>query len=532
MKLQRILLCWLAVCAVLARVVEAFAPVQEVAFQCHTRATPLHQRHDQPTRQVSHPDGSFVSCFVKRTTTEEQEDVVTVVVAAATNDDENDNQVNALLDSGVAGPLLLLLASQFLLFIGVGAVIPSIPLYGKELGFSSAANGIVISAPAVALLLVSKFSGNFADLGRKPAMMGGMALIAVADLGTATANSLLTLLVARLALGAGRGVSEAGERGLLADLAKRIPAFRGRALATQQAVTAVGIAIGAPLGGVVVERYGPRAAFLCVTAAAIVALICYAFLPETVPQPELDKADRDSASIFASFKRPSWLSSTSSTTTASLKEQQTLDWADFWRQNKWRGLALCQSGTSFGFACKIASIPVLATQYLPGGAIGAGALLSAAGLSGLVGAPAGGWLTDRAGAKTTVILSGIASAISLLLVPLALQIESMPFSVTIQDDLVLEGPALAFSLLVIGWSVGVAAQGPGLTALAQEQAPTGLEATAMALPRAVGDGTYIIAPFLLGLAADNWSAGAECAVAGSAILLGVLALAALNDAED
>lgn len=469
---------------------------------------------------------------MKRTTTEEQEDVLTVV-AAATNNDENDNQVDAFLNSGVAGPLLLLLASQFLLFIGVGAVIPSIPLYGKELGFSSAANGIVISAPAVALLLVSKFSGNFADFGRKPAMMGGMALIAVADLGTATANSLLTLLVARLALGAGRGVSEAGERGLLADLAKRIPAFRGRALATQQAVTAVGIAIGAPLGGVVVERYGPRAAFLCVTAAAAVALICYAFLPETVPQPKLNNADGDSTSIFASLKKPSWLSSTSSTTTtSSLKEQQTLDWADFWRQNKWRGLALCQSGTSFGFACKIASIPVLATQYLPGGAIGAGALLSAAGLSGLVGAPAGGWLTDRAGAKTTVILSGVASAISLLLVPLALQIESIPFSVTIQDNLVLEGPALAFSLLVIGWSVGVAAQGPGLTALAQEQAPTGSEATAMALPRALGDGTYIIAPFLLGLAADNWSAGAECAVAGSAILLGVLALAVLKDAED
>ena len=443
----------------------------------------------------------------------------------------NNNNVNAFLDSGVAGPLLLLLASQFLLFIGVGAVIPSIPLYGKELGFTSAANGIVISAPAVALLLVSKFSGNFADQGRKPAMMAGMALIAVADFGTATANSLWTLLVARLALGAGRGVSESGERGLLADLAKRIPSFRGRALATQQAVTAVGIAIGAPLGGVVVERYGPRAAFLCVTAAAVVALMCYAFLPETVPQPD--------EPVQTSKKMTSWFSSKSSaaattTTTFTSKEQQqqTLDWADFWRQNKWRGLALCQSGTSFGFACKIASIPVLATEYLPGGAIGAGALLSAAGLSGLVGAPAGGWLTDRAGAKTTVILSGIASAISLLLVPLALQVKTLPFSITIQENLVLEGPALAFSLLVVGWSVGVAAQGPGLTALAQEQAPTGSEATAMALPRAVGDGTYIIAPFLLGLAADNWPAGAECAVAGSAILLGVLALAALKDAED
>ena len=288
----------------------------------------------------------------------------------AESDDDDDSLV---VDDSVMGPLILLLVSQFLLFIGVGAVIPSIPLYGKELGFSSAANGVVISAPAVALLLLSKFGGNYADQARKPAMMAGMALIAVSDLGTAMATGLPSLFVARLGLGAGRCISEAGERGLLADLANQIPALRGRALAAQQAITAVGIAIGAPLGGIVVERYGPRAAFLCVTAAALVALTLYAFLPETVPQLE-------------------------STETATAKGRQSskpqndtaLDWGDFISQNKWRGLALCQSGASFGFACKIASIPVLAADILPGGAIGSGALLSAAGLSGLVGAPIGG----------------------------------------------------------------------------------------------------------------------------------------------
>ena len=181
-------------------------------------------------------------------------------------------------NGNVKAPLILLLVSQFLLFIGVGAVIPSIPLYGKELGFSSAANGIVISAPAVALLILSKWGGNFADKARKPAMIIGMAVIAISDLGTAFANSLPMLLVARLGLGAGRCVSEAGERGLLADLANRIPQLRGRALATQQAVVALGIAIGAPIGGLVVEDYGPRAAFLCVTTAAMIAFVLYFFL--------------------------------------------------------------------------------------------------------------------------------------------------------------------------------------------------------------------------------------------------------------
>jgi hypothetical protein len=63
---------------------------------------------------------------------------------------------------------------------------------------------------------------------------------------------------------------------------------------------------------------------------------------------------------------------------------------------------------------------VLAAATLPGGAAGGGALISAAGLSGLVRAPIGGWLTDRTRSKFTVILSGMLSAAGLKLVPAAL----------------------------------------------------------------------------------------------------------------
>ena len=84
----------------------------------------------------------------------------------------------------------------------------------------------------------------------------GMVVIAISDLGTALANGLVALVVARLGLGAGRCVSEAGERGMLADLAGKTPELRGRALAAQQATIALGIAIGAPVGGIVVEEIG------------------------------------------------------------------------------------------------------------------------------------------------------------------------------------------------------------------------------------------------------------------------------------
>jgi MFS family permease len=248
----------------------------------------------------------------------------------------------------VVDPLVSLLIAQFLLFIGVGAVIPSIPLYGKELGFSSAANGLVISIPAVAMLILSKVGGKYADQGRKPAMNFGMAWIALSDLGTALATSLPMLIVARLGLGAGRCISESGERGMLADLANQMPQRRGRALAAQQACAALGIAIGAPLGGIVVEEYGPRAAFLCVSVAATIAMIIYCFLPETMNCSE-KLIDEMPASKVSD----------------SLSLADKADWGRLLSQKQWRGIAICQSGASFGFGAKIAAIPLLAASHLP-----------------------------------------------------------------------------------------------------------------------------------------------------------------------
>lgn len=408
--------------------------------------------------------------------------------------------LSALPDSEeVVRPLSLLITAQFILFIGVGAVVPVLPLYGKSIGLSSAVNGVVLSAPAVALLVGARPAGQFADRSRKPAMMYGMALIALADLGTSTSLSLVPLVFSRLGLGAGRCVAEAGERGMLADLAGRVPSLRGRSLAAQQAVAALGIAVGAPLGGMVVEQYGPRAAFLCVTSAALVTLSLYSLLPETREQSGFGNA---------------------ASGTPATQDKQSALWAKLLDDTRWRGLCVCECGARFGFAAKIASVPVLAAAVL-GGAANAGFLLSAAGLSGVLGATVGGVITDRAGAKTCALASGTVSGVALMFVPLALALPaehggSLPFD-----------SGAAFALAVVLWSFGAAAQAPSLAAIGQELSPPASVAEALALPRAVGDAVYIVAPFLLGLVSDASppSSGVECAVAGGASLLGVIALA-------
>ena len=370
-------------------------------------------------------------------------------------------------------------------------------------------------------------------------MMGGMACICLSDLGTGLADSLWTLLVARLGLGLGRGYAEAGERGMLADLLagrsrrggpEEEEDWRGRGLALQQACVAVGIACGAAGGGVLVEKFGVRSGFFCVSFAAAVCLALYSFLPETLVDYRMMDGEIKSNIII--------------NTTTESDSTNSSDNSDEWirlltTSPTWRSLAICQCGASFGYACKIAIIPVLAANYLPGGIAGAGFLLSSAGLMGLIGASLGGYLTDRLGSRFAVISAGLLSGVAFALVPFGLsliddKVESSSLALAEFHILDMGIGSASFVALVLLWSIGASAQGPALVALAQQEAPPGKEATALGLPRAFGDGTYIIAPLILGYASDvagQIIPGVACAVAGFAICLGSVALLAVSSAS-
>ena len=415
---------------------------------------------------------------------------------------------------------------------------------------------MVISAPALALLLVSKVSGEFADKARRPAMVGGMAAIALSDVGTALATGLPTLVLARLGLGLGRGYAEAGERGMLADLAGAAPKLRGRALAVQQAAVGLGIALGAPAGGAVVDVYGPRASFLCVSAAALVAL-CICKCPRLCVVSLAHCADSSTAltprnctdallpETVVATKNDSVTAATADGKDA-VDDSNKADWAELLRTSPaWRGLCAAQAGTSVTFACKIAVIPVLAGSLL-GSAKDTGLLISAAGLAGLVGAPLGGVLSDLAGPRLVACLSGSLAGLSLCLIPLGLTLDESVglFLASLPEPLrsAIDSPTLAaggadaasFVALVLVWSVCVSAQGPALTSLAQTNAPPGSESTALGLPRAVGDSTYIVAPLVLGYVTDAVPdvRGVACLLAGASILVGSAALLLLSEDDE
>ncbi|MBF6235438.1 MFS transporter, partial [Nocardia farcinica] len=64
--------------------------------------------------------------------------------------------------------LITLYFNIFLVFLGIGLVVPVLPVYLKDLGLNGSDLGILVAAFALAQMVISPFGGNLADkLGKK-----------------------------------------------------------------------------------------------------------------------------------------------------------------------------------------------------------------------------------------------------------------------------------------------------------------------------------------------------------------------------
>ena len=432
-------------------------------------------------------------------------------------------------------PLRTLLASQLVLYLGVGALLPALPLYAQAIGLSSGANGLVISAPAAAMLALNLPLGQAADrYGRKPLMLGGMVVMALADVATARATSVAALVPARVLLGVGRCGCECGDRAYLADLCARVPEKRGLIVAMQSTVHAIGLVVGPLLGGRLMEAYGAPAAFYGVAVAALGTGIGYTFLPETLTEETRERAERRASedegdgvggfiadamrSFGASRDEDDAPKSTVSTlpaaavTAAAEKKDKNVSessWFELLKSRDQRVLLLCASANSLGFVAKLTVIPLYASGHLDASPAEVGNLFSVTALLGLVTAPLSGLAADKFGKK---VVAGAALAACAAGLFLGARAET-------QSELM---------LFIGAWGVGVAAAGPAINALAQELAPKGGEGEALTLPKSAADLVFLLGPLALGVlddALDSDAAGMTlCALAAALAATSCLAL--------
>lgn len=173
--------------------------------------------------------------------------------------------------AAAVGPVAAVGAAIFVDSLLYSVVVPVLPAYAGRLGASPTAIGALFASYAAALLLATPVAAAAADrFGRRWPLLLGSLGVAAATLLFALATAYPALLAARAAQGAAAAAVWTGGVALVAEL---VPPDRlGQAMGGVLASMSAGLIAGPPVGGLLVEAFGPRAPFLA--CAAVAAAVC------------------------------------------------------------------------------------------------------------------------------------------------------------------------------------------------------------------------------------------------------------------
>lgn len=179
----------------------------------------------------------------------------------------------------------LALGAILVMMAGASAPSPFYPVLQHDIGFSPATLTAIFAVYAVALLLTLLVTGSLSDhLGRRPVVSAALALLAVSMLVFWHADSVSLLVTARVVQGVASGLLLSSLTAAVVDLE---PPSRPGLAATANSVTPMaGLAIGALVGGFVIDHADAPLAEVFGTLAVLYAVLVLAvwLLPETSPR--------------------------------------------------------------------------------------------------------------------------------------------------------------------------------------------------------------------------------------------------------
>lgn len=168
--------------------------------------------------------------------------------------------------------LWALIGATAVIRIGYGAIIPTMPVYARELGLSTAMIAAMTNAFLLTNTVLQSLAGQGSDRwGRRNFMLGGIALYTVsAALFVLQANAWFYVLLRALE-GAGAAAFTPAARAYLADL---VPAEqRGNAYGRLLAADMAGLMLGPLVGGVAQAIGGSHGPFVACALLGVAAFV-------------------------------------------------------------------------------------------------------------------------------------------------------------------------------------------------------------------------------------------------------------------
>lgn len=173
----------------------------------------------------------------------------------------------------VSGRFAVVTAATFAYFIGLGALLPTLPRYVEgELGGGGVAVGVVVGSFAVSAAVARPWAGRLGDThGRRLLISGGSLVVAVSVLAYALVDTLVPLVALRLVSGLGEAAVFVGAATAIQDLAP--DHRRGEAASYFSVALYGGIAVGPVLGERIANAHGFDALWLLAGGASLLAAL-------------------------------------------------------------------------------------------------------------------------------------------------------------------------------------------------------------------------------------------------------------------
>ncbi|MFD0712891.1 MFS transporter [Paenibacillus sp. GCM10027626] len=196
------------------------------------------------------------------------------------------------------GAMLLLMLNLFLVFTGIGLVIPILPKFMEELGVTGSIVGLLVAAFAFTQLIFSPIAGRLSDsFGRKRMIVLGMLVFALSEWLFGIATSPVLLFVSRMLGGVSGALIMPAVMAYSADVTKKEERATGMGFINASITT--GFIIGPGIGGYIAE-FGLRVPFYSAAVAGLLAAAVTAIvLPESVrvteEEEEKEEGDENTA---------------------------------------------------------------------------------------------------------------------------------------------------------------------------------------------------------------------------------------------
>lgn len=257
----------------------------------------------------------------------------------------------------------LALAANLLFFSSFQWTFVTLPGYVQAIGGDAAQIGLAYGLFTLSAVAVRLGVGRLVDRwGRKPLLLLGAAIFALAPVLYALSRSVWPFMAVRLLHGVGIAAFTTAYTALVADLAPL--ARRGEAIGLSGVTNNLGMLVAPWLGTLVQARWGYGPHFL--TAAGIGAASLIVLLPVAEPRPGETPREREPSLRSVARLRPVWVAAFGST-----------------------GLAV-----AYG-----AALSFLAPYAEEQGLGAAGAYFTAFALAMMVAQASAGWLSDRIGRR-------------------------------------------------------------------------------------------------------------------------------------